>query len=220
METEYIDPGTLGGGDAYRLMTGIVTPRPIAWVSTVDRQGRGNLAPFSYFQAVCSRPPTLMLSVSFRGDGRPKDTLRNILDRGEFTVCHVSEPLAQAMNETSANLGPTESEWDAAGIAAAASLKVASPRVVACRAAMECKLVHALPLGQGRGGGPSTVLVLGEVLAFHVQAGLVVRDPDGRIQDLDPHAVGSVGRMGGADYCRCADVFQLPRPAVAAEDKA
>jgi flavin reductase (DIM6/NTAB) family NADH-FMN oxidoreductase RutF len=211
--TEHIDPASLVGADAYRLMTGIVTPRPIAWVSTVGVNGTGNLAPFSYFQAVCSSPPTIMLSVAFHGDGRPKDTLRNILDRGEFTISHVSEPLAQAMNDTSVSLGPGESEWESAGVTPASSTVVAPPRVADALAAMECRLVHALPVGQSRSGGPSTMLILGEVVAFHLQQGLVPRDEQGRIQNLDPGAVQSVGRMGGPDYSRSTDVFQMPRPA-------
>ena len=147
MSHEIIEASGLRTSDAYRLMTDLVAPRPIAWVGTVDEAGRANLAPFSYFQAVCSRPPTITLSVSWRPDGTPKDTLRNILEVGTFTVSHVSRPLAAAMNQTSAALPAGESEWDFAGVDAQASTRVAAPWVAGARAAFECALKHAVPLG-------------------------------------------------------------------------
>jgi flavin reductase (DIM6/NTAB) family NADH-FMN oxidoreductase RutF len=213
-----LDAATLSAGDAYRLMTSLVTPRPIAWISTVSPEGRHNLAPFSYFQAVCSRPPTIVVSVGSRADGSPKDTLRNILQTGELTVSHVSEPLAEAMNRTAGDYAPDVDEWEIARddgrLAASPSHDVAAPRVAAAHAALECRLQHAIPLGEAPHGGPSSTLIIARVVCFQVDGGLVRRDGRGQILPLDPAALASVGRMGGIAYARTRDVFELPRPKV------
>lgn len=212
-----LDAATLPVSDAYRLMTDIVAPRPIAWVSTLDPHGRANLAPFSYFQAVCSRPATVMISVSHHADGSPKDTLRNILATRELTISHVSEPLGVAMNATAGDYPPEVDEWEIAGepgarLPSLPSAVVAPPRVAAARAAMECRLTHAIPLGRGSKGTPSTTLVLAEVLVFWIASGLLERDERGRLVPIDPAALAAVGRLGGMSYARTRDTFDLPRP--------
>lgn len=214
---ERLDAATLSVADAYRLMTDIVAPRPIAWVSTLDPQGRPNLAPFSYFQAVCSRPPTVMLSIAHRPDGQPKDTLANVLATRELTLSHVSEPLVAAMNATSAELPSDVDEWELAGepgarLPSLPSAVVAPPRVAGARAAMECRLTHAIPLGRGPGNAPSSTLVLAEVLVFWIAGGLLQRDERGRLVPIDPAALAAVGRLGGMSYARTRDTFDLPRP--------
>jgi flavin reductase (DIM6/NTAB) family NADH-FMN oxidoreductase RutF len=219
-EHERLDAATLSTSEAYRLMTDIVAPRPIAWVSTLDERGRPNLAPFSYFQAVCSRPAMVMLAISHRADGRPKDTLANVLARRELTISHVSEPLVAAMNTTSADFPPEVDEWEAAGepggrLPSLPSAVVAPPRVAAARAAMECRMVHAIPLGQGPRGAPSTTLVLAEVLVFWIASGLLQRDERGRLVPIDPAALAAVGRLGGMAYARTRDTIELPRPGTA-----
>ena len=216
---ERLEAATLPAADAYRLMTDLVAPRPIAWVSTLDPQGRPNLAPFSYFQAVCSRPAMVMLSVSPRPDGRPKDTLANVLATRELTISHVSEPLVVAMNATSGEYPPAVDEWEIAGepgarLRSLPSSVVAPPRVAAARAAMECRLTHAIPLGHGPKGAPSSTLVLAEVLVFWIASGLLQRDERGRLVPIDPAALAAVGRMGGMSYARTRDAFDLPRPRV------
>ena len=183
-------------------------------MSTLDGQGRRNLAPFSYFQAVGSRPPTIVLGIGFKRDGRPKDTLRNILERRQFTVNHVSEPLAEAMNTTSAELDETRSEWDLAQIPSTPATCVAPPRVAQALAALECRLVHAIPLGHGPAGGPSSMLVVGEVLCFTVAEGHVVRDERGHLLPIDPARLAAVGRLGGIAYTKTADAFEMKRPKV------
>jgi flavin reductase (DIM6/NTAB) family NADH-FMN oxidoreductase RutF len=216
-----LDAATLSVAEAYRLMTDIVAPRPIAWVSTVDARGRANLAPFSYFQAVCSQPATVMLAVGHRPDGQPKDTLANILATRELTISHVSEPLAAPMNATAADLPPEIDEWEVAGepgarLPSAPSALVAPPRVAAARAAMECRMTHAIPLGHAKTGGPtgapSSTLVLAEVLVFWLAPGLLSRDERGRLEPIDPAALAAVGRLGGMSYARTSDTFELPRP--------
>ncbi len=204
--------------DAYRLMTDLIAPRPIAWVSTLDVQGRPNLAPFSYYQAVCSRPPMVILAIGDRPDGRPKDTLANILARREFTINHVSESLAAGMNASSASVEPEVDEWehaaDGARLASLPAQTVAPPRVAQARASMECRLVHAIPLGERADGRPSTTLLVGEVQVFWIERGLVRRDERGRLMPIEPGALASVGRLGGMAYTRTTDTFELERPKV------
>lgn len=219
VEHDTIPAEGLKSRDVYRLMTDLVAPRPIAWVSTLDEDGRRNLAPFSYFQGVCSRPPMVMLSISWHPDGRPKDTLRNILARREFTVSHVSEPLGQAMNVTSGDYPRDVSEWDIAGrddqpLDSAPAVRVAPPRVRQARAALECRLVHALPLGRGPAGKPSSTLVLGEVILFSVARGLLRRDERGHLLPMDPARLAAVGRLGGIAYTRTRESFEMARPKV------
>lgn len=193
-------------------MTDLVAPRPIAWVSSLDAAGRGNLAPFSYYQAVCSRPPMVVLSIAWHPDGRPKDTLRNILERREFTISHVSEPLLAAMNATSAMVAPDVSEWDLASVPSAPSHLVAPPRVAGALAHFECRLTHAIPLGSGAPGAPSSTLVVAEVVHFAVASDLIRRDGKGRLQPIDPAALAAVGRLGGIAYTRTTERIELARP--------
>ena len=193
-------------------MTDLVAPRPIAWVSSEDGQGRRNLAPFSYYQAVCSHPPMLVLAIAWHPDGRMKDTLANILERREFVVSHVGEPALAAMNATSALFPPDVSEWDAVGVSPEPSAVVAPPRVAGSLAHLECRLTQAIPLGVGAPGKPSTTLVLAEVVHFAVAADLVVRDPRGRLLPIDPARLAAVGRLGGIAYTRTTDRVSLARP--------
>lgn len=193
-------------------MTDLVAPRPIAWVSSEDGQGRRNLAPFSYYQAVCSHPPMLVLAISWHADGRMKDTLANILERREFVVSHVGEPLLAAMNATSAMYPPDVSEWDAVGVDAEPAAVVAPPRVAGSLAHLECRLTQAIPLGVGAPGKPSATLVLAEVVHFAVAADLVTRDARGRLLPIDPARLAAVGRLGGIAYTRTTDRVSLARP--------
>lgn len=193
-------------------MTDLVAPRPIAWVSSQDDRGRGNLAPFSYYQAVCSHPATIVLSIAWLPSGRPKDTLANILARREFVVSHVSEAFAAAMNATSAPVAPDISEWDLCSVPSEPSQVVAPPRVQGALAHLECQLTHAIPLGSGSPGVPSATLVIAEVVHFAVAPELLRRDPHGRLLPIDPAALSAVGRLGGIAYTRTTDRFELPRP--------
>lgn len=198
--------------DVYRLMTSLVAPRPIAWVSTLDEQGRANLAPFSYFQAVCSAPPTIVLGISQRGDGSRKDTLANILATGELTINHVSHALTESMNATSADLPHEISEWQAAGIASAPAKLVAPARVAGALAGLECRLTHAIPLGADPSGKPSSTLVIAEVVHFWAREGLIQRDERGHLRPIDPASLDAIGRLGGDTYASTRDHFEVPRP--------
>lgn len=218
VEHEAIDPAGLPARETYQLMIDLVAPRPIAWVSSVGADGRSNLAPFSYYQGVCSRPPTIVLSISWRSDGTPKDTLRNILATQEFTVNHVRRDHAEAMNLTSGDYPPDVDEWDlvarsgVATLTPTPSMRVAPPRIAEANAALECRLVHAIPLGRGKGASPSSTLVVAEIAMFWLARTLVERDERGRLRPLDPARLASVGRLGGMAYTETVETFSMRRP--------
>ncbi len=211
MRTEELPADALAPRDRYRLMTDLVAPRPIAWVSTASAAGATNLAPFSYFQAVASEPATIVLGIAWRGDGRPKDTLANILETQELTVNHVSAPLAEAMNASSADYAPGVSEWEACGIAAAPARRVGPARVAGAIAGLECRLTHAIPLGRSKAGSPSSTLVVAQVLQFWVAEGLLQRDGRGHLRPIEPAALQAIGRLGGVAYTTTEGQFELAR---------
>jgi flavin reductase (DIM6/NTAB) family NADH-FMN oxidoreductase RutF len=207
----------LSARDNYRLMTDLVAPRPIAWVSTLDGEGRSNLAPFSYFQAVCSSPPTIVLGLGWQ-DRRPKHTLANILETGELTISHVSESLAALMNASAANYPDHVSEWDACGVESAPAVAVAPARVAAALGGFECRLTHAIPLGSlggssiGSTATPSSTLVIAEVVHVWLAEELLQRNERGHLLPIDPAKLAAVGRLGGDAYTTTAGYFELARP--------
>ncbi len=210
--TDELSASSLSASENYRLMTDLVAPRPIAWVSTQDGEGRANLAPFSYYQAVCSQPATIVLGIAWYGDGRMKDTLRNILETRELVVSHVGAGLVEAAVATSAAYEHGISEWEQAGVAAAPSSQVRPARVGQSLASMECVLRHAMPLGASPAGSPSSTLVVAEVVHFAIAEGLLQRDGRGRLQPIDPARLRSVGRMGGIAYTTTDSRLEIPRP--------
>lgn len=189
-----IDPAAQTTRENYLLLTNLVVPRPIAWVSSLAPDGTRNLAPHSYFNIVSSDPPI----VHFTQSGR-KDTLNNVEASGEFVINLVSAELAEAMNLTSANFPPDQDEFSWAGLEATPSTHVAAPRVTAAKASMECRVRTILPMGNGN-------MVFGDVLAVHVDESIWA---DGRI---DVAAMAPIGRLGGSAYTHVADIFKLTRP--------
>lgn len=212
MATEELPADRLSARDRYRLMTDLIAPRPIAWVSTISAHGVANLAPFSYFQGVSSDPPTIVLGIAWLPSGRPKDTLANILDTRELTISHVDESLTQSMNATSAEFAPELSEWQACGIEPAPAKLVAPARVARSLGGLECRLSHAIPLGRTKLGSPSSTLVIAKVVHFWVAEGLLQRDGRGHLLPIDPAALQAVGRLGGIAYSTTTGHFELPRP--------
>jgi flavin reductase (DIM6/NTAB) family NADH-FMN oxidoreductase RutF len=198
-----IETAGRGRTDNYKLLIGSVVPRPVAWVSTMDAEGRLNLAPFSYFQGVCADPPTIIVSVGRRADGERKDTARNAVARGEFVVNIVNLELAEVMNQTSIDCPYGMSEFDVAGLATAPSRLVAPPRVANAPIALECRLVQTVELGRR----PDDYLVLfGEVICFYVRDDLY---DNGRI---DQPRLQPLGRLAGNQYVRPGEIFELVRP--------
>jgi flavin reductase (DIM6/NTAB) family NADH-FMN oxidoreductase RutF len=187
----------------YRALIGLVTPRPIAWVTTVDVQGRVNLAPFSFFNVFGARPPVVVFSPGLKRDGTKKDTLANVEATGEFVVNAAVANLAAQVNLSSKALPAGESEAELAGLTVTPSVRVRPPRLAASPAHLECVLRQVLSIGDGPGAAN---LVIGEVVLIHVAD--AVLDADGRI---DPRKLRTIGRLGGDYYCHTTDVFEMRR---------
>ena len=198
------DPTLLPAVDIYRLMIGLITPRPIGWVSTVSPRGVPNLAPFSFFNGVGAEPPTVVFSAVNHRDGRKKDTLVNVEANGEFVVNIASFELREAVNASGADLPYEVNELEGAGLTAVPSERVRPPRVAEAKAHLECVVHQIVNVGEGP---LAANLVIGRLVLVHV-AGEVL-DPSGRI---DPRALDTIGRMGGDGYARTTDLFSLSRP--------
>jgi len=192
----------------YKLMTGIIVPRPVALVSTVSRDGMANLAPYSFFCGVGSAPPTVLFCPALRPADTPeagqrKDTLRNVEETGEFVINVVSEEIAVAANASAAEVPFDVDEFALSGLTPIASEAVRPPRVAQSPAQMECKLLQVIYTGHAPASG---VIVLGEVVRFHLREDLF---EDFRV---DPAALDAVGRMAGNTWVRTRDRIELLRP--------
>lgn len=186
--------------EAYHLLSGIVVPRPIALVTSVSSQGIVNAAPFSYFNAVSSDPPMIMVAID-RRKGEMKDTTRNILATGEFVVNIVAESIGEQMNICSADYPPHVSELDMAGFTTLPSQEIAVPRIAESPAQLECRLHQHLTVGH-----TPNDLMIGLVMAFHIADELM---ESGRVNH---RRLKAVGRLSGSSYCRTTDVFRMQRP--------
>lgn len=190
--------------DAYRWLASTVTPRPIAWVSTLSADGVSNLAPFSFFQVISDDPPTLMVNISTRDDGELKDTLRNIRETGELVIHLVPFAKADLMNASAARLPHGISEFERCGIDSESSALVRAPRVSGAPVAFECRLVEVQPYPKAN---PNCHLVFAQVLLAHIDDAVLTEA--GRV---DPQRMDLVGRLGGSHYTRTQDTFTLIRP--------
>jgi flavin reductase (DIM6/NTAB) family NADH-FMN oxidoreductase RutF len=187
----------------------LVVPRPIGWVSTLDKQGRANLAPYSFFNAVSDRPPMLMFS-----SGGTKDSLRNILDTGEFTCSMATWALREAMNLSSAPVAPGVDEFDLAGLGKAESRFVRPPRVAESPAAFECRLWKTLPMPPHKpGADPSYTVVFGQVVGIYIDDAFI---KDGLVQS---GAMRPLARLGYMDYSVLTpeSMFTMNRPVAGAD---
>jgi flavin reductase (DIM6/NTAB) family NADH-FMN oxidoreductase RutF len=201
-----VDPAAADYRDVYKLMTGVIVPRPIAFVSTVSTDGVRNLAPFSFFTGISANPPVICFSPMVRGsDGRRKDTLRNVEATGEFVVNVVSEDFGPQMNACSGEYPPEVDEFEVSGLTAVPSDIVKPPRVAESRINMECRLVQVVHVSPKPLGGS---IVLGEVLRFHIRDELFDR------YKIDPDRLRAIGRMGGPTYVRVSDRFDMARPEI------
>lgn len=198
-----INPGTLTREQLNGLITGIVSPRPIAWVSTIAADGSRNLAPFSFFNAFSFNPPVIGIGPGARA-GIEKDSLCNIRATGEFTISIVTEQLADSANLSSGDFSPEVDEWDIAGVRPAPTDDVRPARVAESPAALECRVKQIVDLGSPL--DPSNALVIGLVTRVHVADDVL----DGLIPQ--PDRLGIVGRMGEAYWCTTRDRFELERP--------
>src|SRR3954452_20122586 len=185
----------------YQALVDVVTPRPIAWVTTVDLESRVNLAPFSFFNAFGANPPVVVFSPTLRRDGSKKDTLRNLEAVPEFVLNAAVEGLAGAMNATAKELPHGQSEAEYAGLELAPAAKVRPPRVLASPVHLECRVRQIVLIGDGP---IAANLVIGEVLLIHIDDSVL--DPSGRI---DPRKLKTIARLGGNFYCRSNDLFEM-----------
>jgi flavin reductase (DIM6/NTAB) family NADH-FMN oxidoreductase RutF len=188
--------------DRYKLTTGLIVPRPIGWIGSYGADRVPNLAPYSFFNAVASNPPVVMFSTGINGD-YVKDSLANVRASGVFTANLVDMELSVAMNETSAEVPPDVDEFERAGLTVEELGGVDAPAVAEAKAVLECRVVNELRFGEG---DPYHVVVFGEVVAFHVDDGVL----DGT--RVDPAALDALGRLAGMGYSTTRDRLTLDRP--------
>ena len=193
-----IDAKDLSSQEAYRMVIGCVVPRPVAWITTLDASGCVNAAPFSSFNQVAHSPPMLAVSIGLRDD-KLKDTARNIVDTGEFTVNVATVGNLDLMHRCSADYPASVSETEALGVALLPGVKVRSPRIAASPIHMECRLVHRLPLGEGQ-----NTLYIGEILAFHLSQEVY----DGN--SVDSVKLQPIARLGGQYYTTLGEIIHRP----------
>jgi len=197
------DMERLEAQNCYKILASTVTPRPIAWVTTLSEDGVVNAAPYSFFNALGHEPPTLALGL-LAGKGRFKDTATNILATGEFVVNLVSEKNAEAMNVTCIDAPPEIDEIALAGLTSAPSDAVRPPRIAESPVSFECRVLSSLVTG------PRQTIVIGRIVRAHIE--------DAFVQDrercyIDTPALRLIGRMHGSGwYARCTDLFEMPRP--------
>ena len=195
------DPA-LGHGLPHDPIKAIVAPRPIGWISSLDEAGNANLAPYSYFNIFCHKPPILI----FGSEGR-KDTIRNIEQTREFVFNLATRDLAESVNQTSAPHPPDVDEFLLAGLSKAASDKVAPPRVAGVAAAMECRLVQVQQLTDLAGASIEAYLVIGQVVQVHINEACLV---DGLFDIKRARTIARCGYRG--DYVGAGETFEMLRP--------
>lgn len=200
-----ISPDRLPWKSIYKILIGSIVPRPIGWISSIDPEGQLNLAPFSFFNAVCANPPHVLFSPMIRStDSQPKDTLRNVRATGEFVVNIVTEDLAEAVNLSATELPSNVSEFAVANLTTAPSAIVRPPRVALSPVHFECKVTHIIDIGDEPGSGS---LVIGQVVHIHINEDVLL---DG--DKIDLAKLKPVGRLAGSSYCRVTDIFDMIRP--------
>lgn len=188
--------------DAYRILAGLVTPRPIALVTTIDEHGRVNAAPFSFFNVLGDSPPIVGFCPGDREPGVPKDTARNIRTTHEFVVNLVDAAIGEQMNLCAATLPPGENELIHAGLTALPSEAVKVPRIAEAPASLECRHHSTIEIGDNR-------LIIGEVLRVHVRDGIF----DTETWFVKQGAYAPIGRMQSPHwYCQTRDMFEMKRP--------
>jgi flavin reductase (DIM6/NTAB) family NADH-FMN oxidoreductase RutF len=199
-----IDPTTLDTREVHHLFMTVISPRPIAWVSTIDERGINNLAPFSTYTLLSGIPAMVGFGVGRYRDGKEKDTLRNIEQNSQFVINVVTEDLGEAMNLTSAPYPPEISEFEKVKLTPARSELVVPARVGESAVSLECRLSQILRFGNEP---HQNSFIIGEVLLVHV------KDELWNNGTIDSSRLKTIGRLGGTDsYCRTSDRFEMKRP--------
>jgi flavin reductase (DIM6/NTAB) family NADH-FMN oxidoreductase RutF len=187
--------------ERYKLLIGLVIPRPIAWISTRSANGVANCAPFSFFNVFSEDPPLCVIGINPRdSDGAMKHSLRNIRRTGEFVVNLVEEASANAMHASSEELPEEESEFQKAGLTEAPAALVQHPRIAEAAACLECRLFRLLEISATR------QLVLGEILLVHAREGII----DPQTKRVSEQAYRPIGRLFASRYCTTRERFNLP----------
>lgn len=200
-----IDIQALPIKERYKLMTGLIVPRPIAWVSTINTEGLPNLAPYSFFSGITTNPPSLLFVPGVRAiNSGLKDTLVNVQETGEFVVNIVNETLLEQMNITATELPPEINEFEEAGLTPAPSLKVKAPRVKESPVNFECKVMQIVPIGDGDVG--SAWIVIGEILHIHVHEGIINNK-----NHVDTKKLSPVARLAGPNYATLSEMIEVIR---------
>ena len=198
------DPKKLTFQQTHKLMIGSIIPRPIAFVATTNNEKINNIAPFSYFNGVCSNPPTIMFAPARRGwDGKEKDTLVNIRETKEFTINIVSESFAQQMVECSTDFDSKVDEFDVSGLNIAKSKKILPPRLKEAKISFECKLNQIVEIGDGKAG--SGFIVIGSIVLFHIEDEIITNDK------IDVQKLNPIGRLAGDWYTKPTNNFKISR---------
>ncbi len=197
-----IDPNDHNPQLIYQLMTSVIVPRPIAWVSTLSRDGVLNLAPFSFFNGITSKPPLLSIAVS-RRRGIRKDTAHNASSTGQFVVNVVTDPQLDKMVETSADHPPDVDEFASVGLTPIDSVAVKPPRVAEAPVQLECLTRQIVEISPG-----IVDLVIGEVVMFHVSDELPIDDG----LRVPAAALRPIGRLGADEYTTLGDIKRVDRP--------
>ncbi len=193
-----IDPSTNPSSDNYKVLTNLVVPRPIAWVTSLSQNGIINLAPFSFFNAIGTDPIYIIISIGFNENGEDKDTTKNIRANDEFVVNMVTEELLEAMNISAADFPADQSELEAAHLHTIPSVHIKTPRVAEAQASMECKLFSEQSLG-------ANTMFIGEVVMFHIADHLIG-------SNLHINNFAPIGRLGSPSvYCRTTERFEVAR---------
>lgn len=192
-----LDPADLAAEESYKLITGIVVPRPIAWVSTLSSRGVVNLAPFSAFTFVSPKPPMLAISVGRKADVY-KDTAHNILSTEEFVVHIADSTLMNAVHESSVEFPADVSEIEELGLETLASQRIRPPRVARAPIAMECRFRQCIEFGETR-----SRLIVGEVVLFHIRDDLL------RAGKIATEALDPIARIAGPNYARLGEIYTL-----------
>ena len=187
--------------DCYKIICGIVVPRPIALVTSVDAEGRVNSAPFSFFNAFSDDPVQIALGLQHKADGTPKDTTRNLSAAKYFVINMVDDALASTMNDCAIDFPPNVSEIEALGIETLPGVSIPVPRIASAPFALECRKVVSLAFSNTR------EILIAEVVRVHARAGLV----DPVTHYIDAHRYRPIGRLAGFQYCHQGEIFDMKR---------
>ena len=187
----------------YKLLTGTVIPRPIAWVATIDENGIDNLAPFSFFNVVSEDPPHIMFS-TVRTGNKNKDTLNNILDNQQFVVNLVTEDVVEQMNTTSQSVAADVNEFELANVTPIESIYIKPKRVKESLVQFECEMVHHYFIEKHQNGG--ACIIIGKIITMHIDDSILMEN-----HKIDLEKYKPVARLAGSNYSKLGEIFSIKR---------